>query len=152
GKDWANIPEAYLIPKLYEKAKSGMLIYGETHRKIARLMHETATAKDLDRVILLLSILKTLSESTEYKLIANEYHAFTSPNEADNIRLNKVYTYTFSNYKTNITLKEIAAISNLSVTSFCRYFKMMARKSYYDFLIEVRISHACRLLIENKLP
>lgn len=152
GKDWINIPEAHLIPKLYEKAKSGMIFYGETKKKVADLMHECSHAENLERIILLLSILKTLAESEEYRLITNKYHAFTSPNEADTIRLNKVYTYTFSNYKSEITLKDVAAISNLSVTSFCRYFKMMTRKSYYDFLIEIRISHACRLLIENILP
>lgn len=152
GKEWINIPEAYMIPKLYETAKSGMLFYGETKQQVAKLMHEAATAEGLERVILLLSILKTLSESDEYKLITSQYHAFNSPNEADTIRLNRVYTHTFSNYKSEIKLQEIAAISNLSVTSFCRYFKMMTRKSYYDFLIEIRVSHACRMLIENLLP
>lgn len=152
GKDWTGIPEAYLVPKLYEKAKSGMMFYGETKEKIAHLMQSATAAHDLDRVIILLSILKIISETKDYKLITNENNAFNSPNEADTIRLNKVYTYSFANYKKAISLKEIAAISNLSVTSFCRYFKMMTRKSYYDFLIEIRISHACRMLIEDKLP
>lgn len=59
-------------------------------------------------------------------------------------------SYTLSNYKKDITLEEISALSNLSITSFCRYFKMMTNKTYYEFLIEIRISHACRMLIENK--
>jgi AraC-like DNA-binding protein len=57
-----------------------------------------------------------------------------------------------ANYKTEISLEKIAAIGNLSVTSFCRYFKLMTKKTYFDFLTEIRISHACRFLIEDKLP
>jgi len=152
GKYLLTLPETYLIPKLYEKAKSGMIFKGAAKKKIAGLMKAASTATDLDRIILLLSILKTMAETDEYKPIVNGHNAFYQSNESDTIRLNKVYNYTLSNYKKDITLEEIASISNLSVTSFCRYFKMMTKKTYYDFLIEIRISHACRFLVENKLP
>ena len=42
-------------------------------------------------------------------------------------------------------------MANLGITSFCRYFKMMTNKTYNDFLVEIRISHACRFLIEDLL-
>lgn len=152
GEDMLKLPEAYLIPKLFEKAKSGMVITGETRDKLAALMSASLTATNLDRIILLLSILKTLAETDDYSTIVTGQHVFYQSNEADTIRLNKVCNYTLSNYKKDITLEEISSISNLSVTSFCRYFKLMTNKSYYDFLIEIRISHACRALVETKTP
>ncbi len=152
GKDFLNLPEAYLIPKLFEKAKQGMVIQGKTRKKMSELLLSAVNATNLDRVIILLSILKTLAETTEYTTITTSQHTFTSSTESDNIRLNKVYNYTLSNYKKEISLEEISSLSNLSVTSFCRYFKLMTKKTYYDFLIEIRISHACRALIEDKLP
>ncbi|WP_207425461.1 AraC family transcriptional regulator [Pedobacter sp. SYSU D00535] len=152
GKYLLTLPEAYLIPKLYEKAKSGMIFYGATKEKLARLMVSANEATNLDKIIVLLSILKTMAETEEYKTIVTGQTAFYQSTESDTIRLNKVCTYTLSNYKKDITLEEIASISNLSVTSFCRYFKMMTKKTYYDFLIEIRISHACRALVEDKLP
>ncbi|MBB6003759.1 AraC family transcriptional regulator [Arcicella rosea] len=151
GKYLLTLPEAYMIPKLYEKAKSGMVINGEAREKVAKLMQEVTKASNLERIILLLSILNILAETDEYTTIATD-HSFYQSNESDTIRLNKVCTYTLSNYKKDITLEEISAISNLSVTSFCRYFKLMTKKTYYDFLIEIRISHACRALVEDKLP
>lgn len=151
GKYLLTLPEAYMIPKLYEKAKCGMVINGEAREKVAKLMQEVTKATNLERIILLLSILNILAETDEYSTIATD-HSFYQSNESDTIRLNKVCTYTLSNYKKDITLEEISAISNLSVTSFCRYFKLMTKKTYYDFLIEIRISHACRALVEDKLP
>ncbi|RYE89870.1 MAG: AraC family transcriptional regulator, partial [Cytophagaceae bacterium] len=89
--------------------------------------------------------------TSEVQTIASEHHAYRQSNESDVQRINKVCNYTLSNYKKEITLEEVASLSNLSVTSFCRYFKLITKKTYYDFLLEIRISQACRLLIEDKL-
>ena len=152
GKYLLNLPEAYLLPKLFERARSGMIINGPAKEKLANLMRDAVNATNLDRIIVLLSILKTLAENENYKPVALSHQSFHQSNESDTIRLNKICAYTLSNYKKEITLEEIASISNLSITSFCRYFKLMTKKTYSDFLIEIRISHACRHLIEDKLP
>jgi len=151
GRDFLALPETYLIPKLLEKAKKGIIFYGKTNKKIAQLMHAALNATNLDRIIIFLSIIKILCESKEYKNIAFAY-AFYKSNESDTLRINKVCSYTIANYKKHITIEEVATISNLSDTSFCRYFKLMTKKTYYKFLTEIRISHACKYLIEDKLP
>ncbi|WP_461075116.1 AraC family transcriptional regulator [Spirosoma flavus] len=152
GDHLLKLPDAYLLPRLFEKAKSGMVINGEANQKLAELMRRAIEATNLDKILILLSILKTLAETDEYESIVNGQAAFYQSNESDTLRLNKVCNYTLTNYKQDITLEDISAISNLSVTSFCRYFKLMTNKTYYDFLIEIRISHACRALIEDKIP
>nr|WKN35651.1 AraC family transcriptional regulator [Tunicatimonas sp. TK19036] len=150
GRDILSLPEAYLIPKLFESAKRGLIIKGEAKDKIADMMHAALNATNLDRLITLLTMLKILAEAEEVEPIASA-HAFYPNNEAETKRLDEIYSYTFTHYKKEIGLEEIASIANLSVTSFCRYFKQMTKKTYYDFLTEVRISHVCRALIENKL-
>ncbi|MCG2613680.1 AraC family transcriptional regulator [Terrimonas sp. NA20] len=151
GKELFGLPEAYLIPQLFERAKKGMNIRGIAKEKIVHFMQQSVQAGNLERIILLLQILKTLAETNEYSPIASA-HAFYKSNESETLRLNKICTYTLSNYKKEITLEEIAGLSNLSVTSFCRYFKMMTRKTYLDFLVEIRVSHACRMLVEDNYP
>lgn len=151
GRDFLNLPETYLIPQLFEKARKGMKITGKTKAYLAKLMQSAIHTDNLDRISILLSILKVLAETEEFTSIASA-HAFYKTNEVDTARINKVCTYALTNYKKEITLEEIAAVSNLSVTSFCRYFKLMTKKTFYDFLIEIRISHACRLLVEDRLP
>jgi AraC-like DNA-binding protein len=46
---------------------------------------------------------------------------------------------------------ELCACSQLSVKAFCRYFKSKTRKTFYDFLLEVRVTHACNLLLEKDM-
>ncbi len=150
GRDILSLPEAYLIPKLFEKAKRGLIVKGEAKDKLAEIMVSALDATNLDRLIILLSMLKILAETDEVETIASA-HAFYQSKESEILRLDAVYSYTFTHYKKEISLEEIASIVNLSVTSFCRYFKLMTKKTYYDFLTEVRISHVCRALVEDKL-
>jgi AraC-like DNA-binding protein len=42
-------------------------------------------------------------------------------------------------------------VANLSPKAFCRYFKSKTRKTFYNFLLEVRVAHACNLLLEKDM-
>ncbi len=150
GADFLTMAEAYPIRKLYEKARRGIVVRGETNQQLTELMQRAIKETPLQRVIVLLSMLDLLAESDDIELITSPY-AFYKSNELETIRLNEVCSYTLSNYEKAITLEEISSIANLSVTSFCRYFKLMTHKTFHDFLTEVRISHACRALIGNRL-
>lgn len=149
GKEFFTLPEAYLIPRLFELAKKGLLITGHTADKIRDLMLTMVKCGKFEKIITLLKIVQVLSESEEMIPIAKAY-AFQKPNEFETDRLNTIIAYTLSNYNKEISLDEVAALCNYSYTSFCRYFKSITQKTYFDFLTEVRISHACRMIIEDK--
>lgn len=153
GKDFLNLPETFLIPKLFERAKSGLLIQGETKTEVAELLKKSLDAYGLDRLVLLLSILRALVRNfEELSTIASSYNPNAHSNELEMARLDTIYSYALYNYKKEITLEEIAAVASMSKTSFCRYFKMMTNKTFSEVLTEIRISHVCRALVENKLP
>ena len=82
----------------------------------------------------------------KYLTTAPDHAAY---NESDETRLTKVYLYTLNNFAKNIQLKEIADMIYMVPNAFCRYFKLRTNKSYFTFLMEVRIRHACKLLKEN---
>jgi transcriptional regulator GlxA family with amidase domain len=69
--------------------------------------------------------------------------------DAEKDRINAIYEYSIKNFKRKIQLEELAEVANISPNSFCRYFKSRTRKTYSQFLIELRVGHACKLLIEN---
>ena len=150
GSELLKLSEAHLIPKLFEKAKSGMLINGETKKTIVKILESALGASGLESILVLFTILKVLAETDEYETIVNGSNVFHQSNTLYASRLNDVCNYTLSNYKNDIDLEHIADLSNLSVTSFCRYFKLMTNKTFHDFLTEIRISHACRALVEDK--
>ena len=149
GRDFFQLPEAYLLPRIFELAKKGLLLHGESAEIVRDMMYKITEANRFDRVLYLLKILQVISEREEVTTIASA-HAFYKPNEHESLRLNNVIAYTLTNFKKDIKLEEIAEIANLSVNSFCRYFKSMTNKTYLDFLTEIRISHACRMIMEDR--
>lgn len=149
GQDFLNLSEALPLTKLYEKARHGLLIRGELGEQIRLLMLEIVETPPLERIMLLLKILNLLVRSDSIEPLAPGF-SFYRANEQETVRLNQVCDYTLNHYAREITLEEIAAVANLSVTSFCRYFKTMTHKTYSQFVNEIRISYACRALIEDR--
>ncbi|MFC5624014.1 AraC family transcriptional regulator [Algoriphagus winogradskyi] len=150
GPEFLNLPEADSIPVLFEKAKQGLLITGDTKLKIAELLQELEQAVSIKRLILLLEIIKTLAETEEYDTISPGYAYSHLSNLSEMHRLEKIYSYVLANYSNEINLSDIADLANLSPSAFCRYFKTMTNKTFFEFVIEIRISNACRALKENK--
>ena len=152
GKDFTSLPEAYLLPRLFEKAKKGLTIKGESKEKIASLLYQMLEAKNIERLVHLISVLNILTEATDLETIAPAY-AWQQPSSVKEMaRLERVFTYVLSNYRKDIALEEVASLASMSETSFCRYFKGMTHKTFSEFLIEIRISHVCRALVEDRLP
>jgi AraC-like DNA-binding protein len=105
--------------------------------------------EDFDRILLLLNLLHLLAGSSEYKLLASEGYS-NSLKETETDRMNKVHAYVMKNFREKISLDEVAAIANMSPSSFSRYFKIHANKTFSDFLTEIRIGYSCKLLITQK--
>jgi len=152
GKDFIELPEAQTITSLYDKAKKGMFIYGETKNKVTGILKETFISNDLDRIINLLRILKILAATSEYETISPGYANSQLANDGEMERLEKIYTFIMSHFREDIGLEKVAAIANMSVSTFSRYFKKMTNKTFLEFLIEIRISNVCSALIEDRLP
>lgn len=150
GPNFLNLPETIKIQKLLNLAKQGLIIHGESKEKIIKLMTKMKDSIGIKKIVYLLKIFELLSINTEYEIISSNYDN-SMCNTFDEDRINKVFNYTFDNFEKNITLEQVAELSNLSVTSFCRFFKKLTQKSYYDFLTEIRINHACRLLINTNM-
>ncbi|PZX48322.1 AraC family transcriptional regulator [Algoriphagus chordae] len=150
GSEFLKLPEAQAIPALFEKAKQGLIISGETKKKLANLLMELEQATSMKRIILLLEVINTLSETDDYKTISPGYAYSHLSNLSEMHRLEKIYSFVLANYGEEINLSEIAALANLSTSAFCRYFKTMTNKTFFEFVIEIRISNACRALIENR--
>lgn len=150
GSEFLNLPELQAIPALFEKAKQGLLIVDQTKLTLAKLLPQLEQAVGVKRVILLLEIIKVLSETDEYTTISPGYAYSHLSNMTEMHRLEKIYSHVLANYGSDINLPEIAALANLSPSAFCRYFKTMTNKTFFEFVIEIRISNACRALKENK--
>jgi len=150
GDKFFNVPELKSIEPLLEKAKQGIKITGSTKIQVKELIGKLPEAKGLERIITLLTILEKIATSKERQYINPIYHPLKIE-KSEASRLNKIFQHISDHFQKKITLSEIASIANLSPKAFCRYFKSKTRKTLYDFLLEVRVAHACNLLLEKDM-
>lgn len=150
GNDFLRKKEMFRLRQLFSNAQRGVEITGQTAQKAEALMLDLLKVTDFESILLLLKLLNLLASTDEYNLLASAGYT-NSLKESDTERMNKVHEYVMKNFREKITLEEVAAIANMTPTSFSRYFKTHANKTFSDFLTEIRIGYSCKLLIERKL-
>jgi AraC-like DNA-binding protein len=150
GKEFLSIPENLPLKNILETAKQGIQVTGKTREYVGYLLDEMLASDGCRKVLLLLEALITISNTDNYSILSS---IGFQPNirETENDRINSIYQYSLANYKRKIQMEEVAAIAYMSPNSFCRFFKSKTRKTYSNFLIEIRVGIACKSLIENKL-
>ncbi|HZG24520.1 MAG TPA: AraC family transcriptional regulator [Chitinophagaceae bacterium] len=150
GDKFFGTPELKNIGFLFEKAKQGIQITGETRSEVEALIGKLSDSRGVERIITLITILDKIATTKEKHFINAMIHPVKF-DEFEVNRLNKIFHHTLTNFHRKIPLSEVASIANLSSKAFCRYFKLKTKKTFYSFLLEVRVAHACNLLLEKDL-
>ncbi len=150
GENLMQTEEAIRLRQLFYKSLRGMEFTGRTASNLKQLILELVSLEGFEGILHLLKILDVISKTTEYKLLANPGYTNTL-READTERMYQVYAYVMENFNRKIALSELAELTNMTSTSFSRFFKVHANKSFSEFVSEIRVGHACKLLIEQKM-
>ncbi len=143
-------PEMISIFQLIGKSKAGLSFLSETKTEVGLRMLNMLSMDSFDQTLELLKILKIMSMSKNSNLLS--FPVFSL--EEINCRCSKISIacdYVTANFQKKITLGEISNKINMTIPAFCRYFKKRTRKTFYSFVIEYRIAHACTLLKEKNM-
>jgi AraC-like DNA-binding protein len=150
GDQFLNLPENLAIKTLLENSRRGLQVMGKIKARVADLLEKMLESQGSDRIILLMEALNLIANCNQtVKLSSIGFKQ--DYDETSNIKINSIYNFTLENFRRKIHLEEIASVAVISPNSFCRYFKSKTGKTYSRFLTEIKVGHACRLLIENKL-
>lgn len=148
--NFIRLAEMNNVRELLERSRRGIKFTGESKLAITRFLDSSVHDTGAQKVINLLSLLNLMATSTEYELLASV--GFTnSVNSEDFERFNKIYKYLVKNFAAPIKLEDVSALVGLTPTAFCRYFKERTKKTFVEYLNEMRIGYSKKLLLENKM-
>lgn len=150
-KDLVSLSGSANMVRLLENAHRGIKIKGTTKAQITKTLLACPQSTGLLKVIDLFSILHQLAETEEFELLASVNYLSTS-GKNEGHRISQVHEYVLNNFSTPIRLEEVAALANMSTNAFCRYFKAHTQKNFSQFVNEIRIAHACKLLQQKDFP
>lgn len=136
------------IRKMLDNAKKGIAFPMEAIMKVYSKLDKLASEQGFYAMIHFLTILYELSQYENYRYLAS--NSFANGNEMINSRrILKVHQYINKNYKEKIELSYLAKMVGMTETSFSRFFKLRTGKTPSEYIINVRLGHATRLLIDS---
>jgi AraC-like DNA-binding protein len=151
GTSFFKNQEMASIRQLLDHARKGLEWTGATRDRIEQTLQQMVHQPiDFTRVLNLLTLLDNLSHATDYRFLTSPNYSNTvKPNETDRMQL--VHDYVLGHFPEELSLETVADLAGMTAPAFCRYFKARANKTFSEFVSEVRIGHACKLLMAGKL-
>jgi AraC-like DNA-binding protein len=151
GNDFFEKQEMGPLRQLLNHARQGLEWTGHTRSRtetaLKNLVHQSV---GFERVLSLLSLLNDLSRATDYRYLTSPGYVNTvKQTETDRMQL--VHDYVLGHFPDDLSLDTIADLAGMTSPAFCRYFKTRANKTFSEFVSEVRIGHACKLLLNGNL-
>ncbi|HEX8549261.1 MAG TPA: AraC family transcriptional regulator [Cytophagaceae bacterium] len=150
GEGFYSKTEAYQISQLMQKSRHGIQFFGEGRARAESLLLKLQAQSGFQKMICFLELLNELAQCWEIKFLGRANYSTFSVEE-EKARIDTVYDYIISEFKNEISLSRASEISNLSKAAFCQFFKKRTAKTFSDFVNEVRLNFACRLLLEDRL-
>jgi len=147
GKEFLQLPESKGIEQLLTTSLQGLKVTGKSKEQLNPLIASLEKERGFKRIITLCECLDILSGKEEFITLSTQ--EVKEVNTKNRERIDRIFQYTMENFREPIQLSAIAGIADMSVPAFCNYFKKSTRKKYIDFLNEVRIGYACKLLTDN---
>ncbi len=150
GREFFNLPEIDILKQFLLETQRGLKFSKNISEQFQNFIHSIEHKTGLNRIIGMITILQLLAETKEFSFLAS-INEIKNYDEKEGKRMNQIFQFTLKEFYRDIRLDEVAEIANMTPNAFCRYFKQRTRKTYMNFLSEIRIAHASKLLNNKDL-
>ena len=148
GNSFFQLPENRGLAAFFSHASRGCRFFGYTKTKLIEKIVAMRAMNPTERFYALFSIFNILATTEEYAFVCSP--AFHESNKmVDSGPLRDVVEFLLKNFKSDIKLKDVLEIANMSNTQFFLSFKKMYRMPFKSYLLKLRIGCACRLLADS---
>jgi AraC-like DNA-binding protein len=147
GTNFFELEELKELKPFFKRSRHGFKIIS-SKKIISNLFSKLNVSSKFQLFTTLLELLKIASRANFKSLSSFIYEKKYT--DVEGKRMRDVFEYTMTHFKSDISLETIASIATMTKNAFCKYFKKRTNKTYFQFLNELRIEHACKLLVEEK--
>jgi AraC-like DNA-binding protein len=148
GEHFFNIPENASLKKFLVESVRGYEIYGKSREKISSILLKMVGMNDTERLYALFSIFEVFAETNEFRFLSSQASVesfLLKENEA----MQKALQYIVQNFQNKIIVRDLLEITNMSYASFYSAFKTTYKMPFKDYLLDIRIDYACKLLTDK---
>lgn len=149
GSEFIDSPEMSEVKKLFSLSSNGIRFSRQLTSKLATQLNGLNAVQEKRKILVLLDILITLAEASplDYEVLTTDENIQSVQHDEE--RMMRIKNFLLKNFKKKITIEQMASMVHMSESSFCRYFASRTLKNFTQYLNEIRISYACRLLAKS---
>lgn len=136
------------IRNMLKKSQRGILFSYETAQWLSSRILRLHKRDGFDSVLELMSILHELSISRHPQILSNSTFN-NEPVSYNSRRIERVMEYMNLHFHKQVSLSEVAALTNMAESAFSRFFKARTGMTFVESMNEIRLGHASRMLIET---
>lgn len=148
--DMHEIPEMENIHALLKKSEKGLYFEGGRTDEMRETFRNLVQAEGFEKLNGLYTLLYQLSTTCNYQVLASDKYINTNGG-IHNCIIDKVHSFINKNYQNDISLEEIACHVGMNPSALCRYYKRHTGKRIFEYLTELRISYAIKLLLNKSI-
>ena len=137
------------IKKLLNESRNGLVFSANSNDDLYAVLNKIPAEKGINQIISLLETLKLMSENESRKKLSTSEPTEISISEHP--RFDKVISFLNRNYNREIKLEEIASVAAMNPSAFCRYFRNKTGKTLKNYIVHMRTSYACKLLLTQNM-
>ena len=134
---------------MIERAQCGLCFPQQAIMKVYNLLDKLASEEQGFYAVLdFLTILYELSLYDDARVLASSSFAKIE-NFSDSRRVQKVQKYISEHYREEIRLNMLSDMVGMTPVSFSRFFRLRTGKTLSDYIIDIRLGFASRLLVDS---
>lgn len=138
------------IRQLCNNAFRGIVFSGSTRTALEKKIKELPGKHGIESALGFFDILHTMATAPEFRfLLDDNREANTAIRESRSRRINYAISYIQDHFAENVTLAHIADNIGMSESAFSHFFKKRTNRNFIDYLNDIRIGHASKLLYET---
>ena len=143
------MPEMKAFAQLLDRSNAGLLFDPQTSGQGGLLLRRIRQTRGVRRLAAFFELAATLLESPEPRVLASAGGSTPSRQTTGSERIHRVCNAILEKFTDDLCHREMAKIAHMAPASFSRLFLRTTRKTFTQFVTEVRLGHACRLLRES---
>lgn len=137
------------ITRMMNEARKGLCFPLSAIMKVYGLLDSLSMVTDgFYAVTQFLTILYELSQCEGARTLATTSYAKVAV-EDDSRRILKVKDFISKNYMDDLRLPALADMAGMSPSAFSRFFKMHTSRNLSDYIIDIRLGYASRMLVDT---
>ena len=139
------------VSKMFDKAQNGLCFPVSAIMKVYSIIDQLPDTKGFYAVTSFLTLLYELSMFTDEARVLSSSSFAKIQQHSDSRRVQKVQDYINQHYKEEIRLGQLADMVGMTEVSFSRFFKLRTGKNLQDYIIDIRLGYALRMLVDTTM-